>query len=256
MVPRMVYSELCRITSRSRLWLFVGLVCGYGVAASWLEVPALVLGTGVAPSARLYFAVSLQTLWLLVVGISLVAGGSLADDRRSGYLVSQRSRGVTPSQLVASRLCAVVVVALLSVAIAAGVLGLYAVSVGADNTKDLHNAVSFAPQLLEDSPLGYLALASVLNGIAAGALLGCSVFIGALTTAKFLSEIGPPLGVLVLGFAMVGPMGVLNPLERASFMQFSGAAWASPRSMLVYWSGVLAFAAVGAALAARRRDGL
>lgn len=251
----MVRWELRRFATSVRLWVLIALASGYGAAASWVEVPAVALGAGVEKSARLYFAVSLQTLWLLVIGISLVAGGSLADDRRSGYLLVQLGRGVSASQAVFSRLCAAAATALLSVLTAATALALHAAIVGSNGPGGVRSAVSFAPGLLEGSPLGYLALTTAIYGVAAAAMLGCSILIGALTPARFLSEIGPPLGVLLLGFAMTGPLLALNPLERVSFMQLTGVAWATPASMALYWGGILTAAACCALLIFRRRRG-
>lgn len=255
MVPRMAYLEFCRLVTRARLWVFVALVSGYGIAASWYEVPAVAAGASVRPSTELTLAVALQTLWLLTIGISLVAGGTLADDRRSGYLLLQLSRGVTSSQVVVSRLCAAAAVGCLSVLAAGGALGLYASFAAAGGADGPADAVSFAPQLLSTSLVGYLMLVATINGIAASALLSCSLMIGVLTPAKFLSEMAPPLGVLLLGFVMSGPLWALNPLERASFMQFSGVAWATPRSMLLYWGSIVAAASFGAVSLSRRMWG-
>jgi hypothetical protein len=254
-VLRLAGAEFLRLATRVRLWVFLELICIYGVVASRIEVPAVARGAGIAPARGLYLAVSLETLWLFVIGISLVAGGTFAEDRRSGYLVMQLSRGVSVPQIVVSRLCAVCSAAALSAAATTAVLGLSSVLSAPRDQDGLGAAVSFVPELLELSPFVWALLVAGVNSVAAAAMLSASLLIGALTTGKYVSEIGPPLGTLLLGFAMTGPLWAINPLERASFMQVSDAEWAMPGSMILYWGCVLAFAGCAAVLVSERRRG-
>ena len=81
---------------------------------------------------------------------------------------------------------------------------------------------------------------SGVYALAGSALLSLSLLLAALGAGPRLCEIMPPLTALGLGFAMVGPLGFLNPLERLSFLQLHTVAWARAGSMIGYWAAAVA----------------
>jgi hypothetical protein len=241
MITRMAALELVRLCSRGRLWLLVAVASVYGGSAAWLEVEGVALGSLVEPSPSLYLALSMQSLWLLVLMLPLGAGGTLALDARSGYLALLRARGATPNVILASRLiagCGVALVSFMCAGIASiGFAGAYGIVRAARGPAG--EAISFLPHLLDAAPHRWMVLVTVVYVLAGAAVVTLGIMLAALSEARYVSEIGPPLIVLILGFGMTGALWPLNPLERASFLQISGAGWTAAESMIVYWLVVL-----------------
>jgi len=255
MVWRAAQAETLRLVTRPRMWALVAAVGAYGAVASFAERDAVARGAGVQPTVALGAAVGLQVMWLLVLAIPLVAGGSFGRDRDAGYLRLLYARGLTPTLAVVARLLAALEVATLSVAVVACTIVAAAMAREAGAIHELGSAVSFAPQLLGRSLLAWAVLVSAIYALAAATVLGVSTVLGVFTS-ELAAQTVPPLLMLILGFAFVGPLWPLNPLERASFLQIHGVAWAvSPSQMTLYWlCGLILVTALAIGAVRARRE--
>ena len=256
MVWRTAQAETLRLVTRPRMWALVAAVGAYGAAASLAERDAVARGAGVQPTVALGAAVGLQVLWLLVLALPLVAGGSFGRDRDAGYLRLLYARGLTPTLAVIARLLAALEVAAFAVAVVACTIVAAAVARESGAIRDLGSAVSFAPQLLGRSLVAWVALVSAVYALATATVLGISTLLGVFTS-ELAAQTVPPLLMLILGFVFVGPLWPLNPLERASFLQIHGVEWAvSPVQMTLYWLSGLTLIAGLAIMAVRARRGI
>jgi hypothetical protein len=252
---RLALGEAVRALAGRRLWLVVALVGVYGAAAVVVERDAVARGAGIPPSRALGLAVGLQALWLGALALPLAVGGLLAYDRSSGRAAMQRARGIGATGLAAAHLSAATLVAVVATVVGAAIIVVVAWGVSEPVGDTTAAAVPFWHTLLDASPSRWVLVVSGVQALAASALLSLSLLLAVLGGGPRLCEIVPPLGLLGLGFAMAGPLGFLNPLERLSFLQLHAVPWARTGSMIGYWAVVLAVAGA-AVLTAARKGGL
>ncbi|MCL2503629.1 MAG: hypothetical protein FWE94_03345 [Coriobacteriia bacterium] len=226
--------EARRLLARPGAWIAVALVSLYATSALFIERDAVARGSSVDPSAVLGAAVGLQTLWLLVLVLPMAIGGTLADDRASGYLSLQLTRGVPRSLVAVSRLFAAVLTALATTVASVVVVLCVAAAAGPVLFAPVGQAVSFAPELLDTRPLLWVLTVIAIYTVAAASVLGSSMFVG-LWFHALASRIMPPVSVVASAFVFVGRLTRFSPFERVSFLQIFDADWAAPIPMLIYW---------------------
>ena len=235
-----------------RLWLLIMLVSTYGVAAVALERDAVARGAGIQPSGSLGIAVGLQVLWLGALSLPFAAGGLLARDRDSGRTAMQRSRGISAGTLAAAHLSAATMVAVVTALVCATLIAAVAWALPAPTGGTTSTAVPFWHSLLDTSPAAWILVVAAVYALAGSALLSFSLLLATFGAGPRLCEIVPPLAALGLGFAVVGPLAFLNPLERLSFLQLHAVGWASAGSMIGYWGATIAVIDVFAVAVARK----
>jgi hypothetical protein len=257
-LTRIVAGEVVRQLGRPQPWLLASLAGAYGIWAGRMEAAGVALGASLEVTPALLLGLSMQTLWLLVVMLPVAAGGALSADMRSGYVRLVLSRGVSRQLLVRGRLVAAWLVS--GVVCAAVGFALWFAASWADvesvRASNMDGAFSFLPEMLGRSPASWCITVTLIYATAGAALLSAGLALSALSPAKLVSEIGPTLAVLLLGFSIVGTFWPLNPLERASFLQVHGVAWTAPVPMIAYWLTVTALMSVVASIAFDKGGGV
>lgn len=202
---------------RPRLWLLAAAIAALGAAALLFdEYPEAELRLG--GSLALGVPLHLSLLWSLLAGLS--AGGSVAEDRRSGYLLAVLTRGLTRSEYLlgkafamatvpalAALLCHLIFYALLASKLPAGVSVVHTAPPGSPHWLDPLPGPS--PYLFLRNPYlnDLLGVVIAVFGVAALGLTG--VLVGVLTTSEPLA-IATPTVLFVAAAYLPRPLQFLG----------------------------------------------
>lgn len=196
---RFATQECLRLLRRPRLWALTAGVVAFGAAALLFdEFPEaeLRLGGSLALGAPLL----LSLLWPLLAGVS--AGGSVAEDRRSGYLLAVLARGLMRTDYLlgkafamatipalAALLCHLIFYALLAIKLPGGLSVVHTAPPGSPHWLDPLPGPS--PYLFLRNPYlnDLLGVAITVSGVASLGLSG--VLVGLLTTSEPLAIASP-----------------------------------------------------------------
>ena len=176
-LPHLILGEALRLLLRVRLWVGVGGVVALAIIMA-VEARAVVVISGqsrvtTGDSALLVLTTALGGLLFLVLVLPLVAGDSLADDRRTGYLTLSLVRGVTRAKLIASRVVAGLLVSAAAMGVASTCWLLAAAVMGGSwDARRFVAGVWFAPALFARSPGLYFATIVMIFCVAGAAMLG------------------------------------------------------------------------------------
>lgn len=245
-VWRFATQECRRLLRRPRLWVLTAAVVAFGAAALLFdEFPEAELRLG--GSLALGVPLLLSLLWPLLAGVS--AGGSVAEDRRSGYLIAVLARGLTRSDYLlgkafamaavpalAALLCHLLFYALLAMKLPSGVSVVHTAPPGSPHWLDPLPGPS--PYLFLRNPYlnDLLGVAIAVSGVAALGLTG--VLVGVLTTSEPLAIATPTVlfvatAYLPRSLQFLGVDTYLDPWLRYRLI-LPPAAW--HYAGLLYWA--------------------
>lgn len=254
-VRTFVWLEVARHVPRWRFWLLVVVMAAAGTFNALDARAASNLTLRAAGTFSFAGAEPFQGLAALTGAV--VAGASLAEDRRRGYHPLVLARGFTRRRYLAAKAVAAFLVAALAVLVASGIaLAVFALVLPWGSTEVPFAAVGPAPDLFETRPALHDALVALLMAGAAGAFAMVSTAVGAAVANEYLAIAVPFVAVLVALAVPAGPLELLVPYTYLDlswgYLRAFGPTWravAAPIYWVVVGGGALA---VGSWLTTRK----
>lgn len=254
-ILRLGMVEARRLLKQRRFWALVVVIAGLGTYVMPREVKAASLGSGLPVSAQLALLDGIPFLALAVPAMPFLLGGTLAEDRRTGYTPLLLARGMGRTGVICAKVTGIVAAATLFSALVTILLTLGAIAVALwSASPGTGKWIAFAPGLLDRAPVAFLTLCAGVYALVFATFGAVATLVATINAGRMVAETVPTLVFLAVAMGMPASWSQLNPYLRADFVAYH-ASWNTPGSLVAYWAAAFALACLLASFVYRFRDG-